>query len=170
MLIFENNIPTERNKIKHKTPSTHCGPIFCSSNCFSISIAFARLWFRSRSRTSVSISLRHLDNFATFSSATERCDSISSDHNSTFSSDSLAANFASWIDPRKQSISLARATIEARCLSMASFSFFPITPSVLLSRRVSVFSLASSSLSCFLDITNHGVGRPVGGANNVGNN
>ena len=29
MLIFENSIPTERNKIKHKTPSTHCGPIFC---------------------------------------------------------------------------------------------------------------------------------------------
>ena len=28
MLIFENSIPTERNKIKHKTPSTHCGPIF----------------------------------------------------------------------------------------------------------------------------------------------
>ena len=26
--IFENSIPTERNKIKHKTPSTHCGPIF----------------------------------------------------------------------------------------------------------------------------------------------
>ena len=28
MLIFGNSIPTERNKIKHKTPSTHCGPIF----------------------------------------------------------------------------------------------------------------------------------------------
>ena len=28
MLIFENSIPIERNKIKHKTPSTHCGPIF----------------------------------------------------------------------------------------------------------------------------------------------
>ena len=30
MLIFDNSIPTERNKIKHKTPSTHCGPIFIS--------------------------------------------------------------------------------------------------------------------------------------------
>ena len=28
VLAFENRIPTERNKIKHKTPSTHCGPIF----------------------------------------------------------------------------------------------------------------------------------------------
>ena len=28
ILIFENSIPTERNKIKHKNPSTHCGPIF----------------------------------------------------------------------------------------------------------------------------------------------
>ena len=28
VLVFENRIPTERNKIKHKTPSTHCGPIF----------------------------------------------------------------------------------------------------------------------------------------------
>ena len=27
MLIFENSIPTERNKIKLKTPSTHSGPI-----------------------------------------------------------------------------------------------------------------------------------------------
>ena len=28
MLIFENSIPTERNKTKHKNPSTHCRPIF----------------------------------------------------------------------------------------------------------------------------------------------
>ena len=28
VLIFENSIPTERNKLKHKTPSTQCGPIF----------------------------------------------------------------------------------------------------------------------------------------------
>ena len=79
-------------------------------------------------------------------------------------------NFTSWIDTHKQSISLARATMEARCLSMASFSLFLITTSVLLSRRLSVFRLASNSLSCFLDITNHGAGCPVGGANNVGNN
>ena len=26
--IFENIIPIERSKTKHKTPSTHCGPIF----------------------------------------------------------------------------------------------------------------------------------------------
>ena len=25
---FENSIPTEKNKFKHKTPSTHCRPIF----------------------------------------------------------------------------------------------------------------------------------------------
>ena len=26
--MFENSIPTEWNRTKHKTPSTHCGPIF----------------------------------------------------------------------------------------------------------------------------------------------
>ena len=41
MLIFENSIPTERNKIKHKTPSTHCGPpIFEQANTFYPIIKF----------------------------------------------------------------------------------------------------------------------------------
>ena len=43
MLIFKNSIPSERNKIKHKTPSTHCGPIFL----FSFRFLFTEV-FRSR--------------------------------------------------------------------------------------------------------------------------
>ena len=42
MLIFENSIPIERNKIKHKTPSTHCGPIFLNPCARAKLLNFAR--------------------------------------------------------------------------------------------------------------------------------